>query len=63
MYIKAQYTVSPQELIFVKALHYGSFWQNLSKNSRNVDFALIWQFLISMALKDIKKTMKIEKGQ
>ena len=48
---------------FMIYIHYGSFWQNLSKNSRNIDFAIIWHFFVFMALRDIKKSIKIEKGQ
>ena len=43
--------------------HYGRFWQNLSKNSRDLLFDRIWLFLIPMALKGINKAIKIEKGQ
>ena len=44
-------------------VHYGSFGQNLSKNTRDMLFDRIWIFLIPMALKGINKAIKIKKGQ
>ena len=44
-------------------MHYGSFRQNLSKNTQKCYFCMDFTFLVPKALTCIKEHMKIEKGR